>query len=187
MRAEVRYWDDEEQVFAEPWQGRVAALARAWVAEAGDRAFRSGLSGMLAESPSAPYFESVVGALEGAAIGSGRVTEAELELARLTSATYAVVDAEHGAIQVLSLEVDGGNEAWAAPLLGLVDWRRLGFLEAYWGVSRRRPSPACGLSTARSALSPTSASSAASWSGCSRACCSAGRRRSARTRRVGAP
>lgn len=143
MRAEVRYWDDDELVFAEPWQGRASALARAWVAEAGDRAFRTGLSGMLAERPSAPYFESVVEALEGAALDSGRVTEEELERARLTSAAYAVVDAEQGPIQVLSLEIADGHEVWAAPLLGPVDWHRLSFLEAYWG--RVETSPVAGV------------------------------------------
>ncbi|GAA3652496.1 hypothetical protein GCM10022237_10450 [Nocardioides ginsengisoli] len=126
-------WNDDELVFAEPWQGRAAALARAWVDAAEAGAFRSGLSATLAEDPTARYFESMVGALEAAALGSGRVAADQLDRARLTAATYAVTDPEHGAIEVLSLLVDEGNRVWAVPLFGLVDWRRVHHLEAYWG------------------------------------------------------
>ncbi|MFD4971672.1 hypothetical protein [Streptomyces sp. NPDC058424] len=125
-------WNDEELVFAEPWQGRAAALARAWVERAEDGAFRSGLTATLSQDPTARYFESVVGALEAAALGSGRAAADQLDRARLTAATYAVTDPEHGAIDVLSLQVDDGNRLWAVPLFGLVDWRRVRHLEAYW-------------------------------------------------------
>jgi hypothetical protein len=132
-------WNDEELVFAEPWQGRAAALARAWAERAENRGFCSGPSATLADDPTARYFESVVGALEAAALGSGEVEADQLDRARLSAATYAVTDPEHGAIEVLSLLVDEGNRVWAVPLFGLVEWRRVHHLEAYWGSDPSSP------------------------------------------------
>jgi nitrile hydratase accessory protein len=80
---------DGEPVFAEPWEGRVFAMAVDLVERAGAswETFRSRLVAAIAEDPQRPYYESWVVALERLALETGTVSSDALARARSAAAS----------------------------------------------------------------------------------------------------
>jgi nitrile hydratase accessory protein len=72
-----------ELVFDAPWQGRAFGLALVVVERLGLpwAAFQKHLIAAIAAAPSAPYYESWVGALEQLLVEHGQATAAELDAA----------------------------------------------------------------------------------------------------------
>lgn len=98
---------DGEPVFAEPWEGRVFAMAVDLVARSALpwESFRSRLVTAITDDPNRPYYESWVVALEGLVLDAGAVSVDDLARARETSAGYRYHEHGVGDVEVFPVRV----------------------------------------------------------------------------------
>ncbi len=94
-------------LFAEPWQGRLVALAVETVRTEGMTwdDFRRRLVGAIADAPDRPYYESFLVALEQLAVGEGLATGDELQAQLLAAASYRTTETTDGDLEVFPIEV----------------------------------------------------------------------------------
>jgi Nitrile hydratase beta subunit, N-terminal len=120
---------DGQPVFAEPWEGRIFAVAVETVGRLGLPwdAFRQRLVAAIADAPLRPYYESWLAALERLVLEHHAAEPEELAAQRMRAASYRVDERGNGDVEIFPIAVTEANLRGALDRLFTRWWPHIRF------------------------------------------------------------